>query len=112
MTWKDLKVGDKIWEKWDIKSFHQIIGETSRSWIVRSDYEVKRYGTHIENWHKDTKLQKSNQPKDWFLTEKESLDLLWARKNCYRIGKLVQTLEPERLRKVAEIIGYVEEEKP
>ena len=74
-------------------------GQTSRSWIVGGEYEWSQY-----------KLPKKTTV---FTTEEEFELFLWASRNQYRIGQRLQySCSAQQLKKVAELIGYVEEIKP
>jgi hypothetical protein len=73
---------------------HEIIGETSRSWLI------------TEGW-RTVKIPKRGASRRRFLfSEKDVDDNAWANDHRYRIEQLIQTLSPEKLRQVAELIGY------
>jgi|LakMenE01Jun11ns_1017448.scaffolds.fasta_scaffold9240665_1 hypothetical protein len=72
----------------------EIIGETTRSWLIGST-----------RW--PVKVPKRGADHRRFLfNEKDVDDDVWANDHRYRIERLIQTLSPEKLRQVAELIGY------
>jgi hypothetical protein len=72
---------------------HEIIGETNRSWL-------------IDPWN-DVKVPKRGaDPRRFLFSEKDVDDNVWANDHRYRIERLIPTLSPEKLRQVAELIGY------
>jgi hypothetical protein len=78
-------------EKW-VK--HEIIGETTRSWLIGST-----------RWPVKVPKRGAN-PRLFLFDEKDVDDNVWAKDHRYRIKQLIQTLSPDQLRQVAELIGY------
>jgi hypothetical protein len=72
----------------------EIIGETPGSWLI------------TEGW-KTVKIPKRGASRRRFLfSEKDVDDDVWANDHRYRIERLIKTFSPEKLRQVAELIGY------
>ena len=72
----------------------EIIGETTRSWLIGST-----------RW--PVKVSKRGADHRRFLfSEKDVDDDVWANDHRYQIQRLISTLSPEKLRQVAELIGY------
>jgi len=110
----ELKIGDTVWffdvnhrvhekdkggrpslvyrEQWRPRD---VIGETSRSWLVGHKYDP-------------TKLPKSGKwPAGWARTTQQVEDDVWVCHHRYRIGNCVTSCyDAATLRKVAELIGY------
>lgn len=97
MALTDIKIGDRFWV-WDaaFTKFREveIFGETSRSWL---------YGA---KW-RPSKAPKSKPFSVFFTREMIDLDE-WVSNNRYLIARMVELQSHDVLRKVAEIIGYVE----
>jgi hypothetical protein len=73
---------------------HEIIGETTRSWLIGST-----------RWL--VKVPKRGADHRRFLfSEKDVDDDVWANDHRYRIERLIRNLSSEKLRQVAELIGY------
>ena len=72
----------------------EIIGDTTRSWLIGST----RLPVKVPKGGAD--------PRRFLFSEKDVDDDVWAKDHRYRIERLIQTLSPEKLRQVAELIGY------
>lgn len=101
------EIGETIYYRRDSRDFVQkaiLYGETSRSWLIGQE----------DAWWRDnpeaiakyaTKLPK----KESKFESKEAYGLsLWASKNRWQIRERVNFATPEQLKKVAEVIGYME----
>jgi hypothetical protein len=71
----------------------EITGETSRSWLIDPCERVKV-------------PKRGADPRRFLFSEKDVDDDVWANDHRYRIERLILTLSPEKLRQVAELIGY------
>jgi hypothetical protein len=72
----------------------EIIGETTRSWL-------------IDSYNYTNKIPKRNaDPRRFLFSEKDVDDNVWCNDHRYKIYRLIPTLSPEKLRQVAELIGY------
>jgi len=71
----------------------EIIAETARSWLIDP-----REGVKV--------LKRGVDPRRFLFSEKDVDDDVWANDHRYRIERLIHTLSPEKLRQVAELIGY------
>jgi hypothetical protein len=78
-------------EKW-VK--REITGETSRSWLIDEGWRVVKVPKRGAN------------PRFFLFNEKDVDDNVWTNDHRYLIALLIQTLSPEKLRQVAELIGY------
>jgi hypothetical protein len=72
---------------------HLIIGETTRSWL-------------IDPWERVKIPKRDADPRRFLFSEKDVDDNVWVNDHRYRIQQLIPTLSPEKLRQVAELIGY------
>jgi hypothetical protein len=97
--------GALIWREHWHRVF--VVGETRVSWLVA----LSSTGPgEIKVSKKD--LAEGKLAHLWTLTEKDVDDAVWVHENAYRIGEAVGRMrDPEKLRRVAEIVGY-EPRKP
>jgi hypothetical protein len=72
----------------------EIIGETSRSWLIGPA------------WGPVKVPKRGADSRRFLFSEKDVDDDVWANDHRYRIERLIQTLSPDQLRQVAELIGY------
>ena len=73
---------------------HLIIGQTPRSWLIGPA-------------RKPTKIPKRGaNPSLVLFSKKDVDDNVWLNDHRYRVQRLILTLSPEKLRQVAELIGY------
>ena len=72
----------------------EIIGETSRSWLIGSAWGPVKVPKRGANHRR------------FLFSDKDLDDDVWAHDHRYRIERLIQTLSPDQLRQVAELIGY------
>jgi hypothetical protein len=98
-----MQVGDMIYVRGEHSfSFRErkVVGETSRSWLV------KPLASLDFAWEKPTKLPKNG--KGWVCGTPEEAKLWdWANAEKYRIGTAVQNCSDQQLLlQVAKIIGY------
>lgn len=77
-------------EKW-VK--REIIGETSRSWLIEEGWRVVKVPKRGANH------------RSFLFSEKDVDDDVWANDHRYRIERLISTLSTKKLRQVAELIG-------
>ena len=95
------------WVEWEIR------GETSRSWIaVRKDSKITdaadlgAYGAKIPK-----KATAENARKMGFvLTAQDVEDDVWQHEHRYRVVTALEQADVATLRKVAELIGYTDDE--
>ena len=73
----------------------KVEGETTRSWILEYGYKAPK---------KPDRIQAQVLAYD----EVELEDKIWKHDNAYKISEKVRSADAETLRKVAEVIGYVE----
>jgi hypothetical protein len=73
---------------------HLIIGETTRSWLIGSEWAPAKVS------------KRGADPRRFLFSEKDVDDNVWAHDHRYKIERLILTLSPEKLRQVAELIGY------
>lgn len=97
-------VGGSIWrEHWRPR---EVIGETSRSWLIGRHYDEKPPFVRrvLYKLPKDKPL-----PAGYAVSEAEIDEKAWAVENQYAISEAVRRADDVGLlRKVAELIGYVE----
>jgi len=72
----------------------EIVGETTRSWLIGSERAPAKVP------------KRGADPRRFLFSEKDVDDNVWVNDHCYRIERLIPTLSPEKLRQVAELIGY------
>jgi hypothetical protein len=72
----------------------EITGETTRSWLIN------------EGWRAVKVPKRGASPRRFLFSEKDVDDAVWVNDHRYRIERLIPTLSPEKLRQVAELIGY------
>jgi hypothetical protein len=72
----------------------EIIGETTRSWLIGP------------TWSPVKVPKRGADHRRFLFNEKDVDDNVWVNDHRYRIERLIPTLSPEKLRQVAELIGY------
>ena len=109
-----MKIGDKIYRfDGNVRSYdrnrrciyekhfveHDIVGETKLSWVTdKGGFKIsKRDGTCPKA------MQFAGRG---FFTFEEMQDDIWQHVHRYKIERLLVQASPDKLRKVAEIIGY------
>lgn len=71
---------------------HEVLGETSRSWIIRHG-----------------KVPKKNPPAHMFAFSQDEVDdNVWVNDHAHKIADRVRRLSASDLKRVAEIVGFVE----
>lgn len=98
----------RIWER---EGERKIIGETKVSWLVQNEM---RWAPAIKVPKRDWNRGRSPQHPRWFDSEESRADYVWMMKNRYDIGRRIEyggDFPAATLRKIAELIGYVEENK-
>lgn len=98
----DIKIGTRLWRKHHSSPL-TVVGETSRSWLVRFDGQM--------TWQESAKIPKCKLPEGWTLDEQEWLDQMFADKHQYKIANAVINIDPVTLRKIADLIGWKPEEE-
>jgi hypothetical protein len=92
--------GELIWREHWHKAY--VVGETRVSWLV--SFSSTGPG-QIKVSKRD--LAAGKIAHQWTLTEEGVDDATWVHENAYRIGEAVRrTRDPEKLRRVAAIVGY------
>jgi hypothetical protein len=72
----------------------EIIGETSRSWLIGAA------------WGPVKVPKRGADSRRFLFSDKDVDDDVWANDHRCRIQRLIPFLSPEKLRQVAELIGY------
>lgn len=111
-----MKIGDIIWIRstdWAGSLFDEkvIVGETDRSWLVMSN-RIEDSWALTSQWaiKKADKVPKTLKGFE-IGSEQLAKEKRWAMSNRYKISRRVERLEnPVLLIKIAELIGYKEEE--
>ncbi len=97
-----IEIGTKLWKTHDTRTY-TVVGETSRSWLVR--------GEKWANWAESGKVAKAKLPEGWMLDEQEHKDWWWHATHLYHVSRSVERATPQQLRQIAALIGYDEEKK-
>lgn len=98
---------------WDRNGERKIVGETQMSWLVAERGMVALARSQPRFREKVPKKPQSSR-REWFFSEKEMQDENWVDDHREEILKLAErnSLTADQLRKIAAIVGYVEEVKP
>jgi len=73
---------------------HEIIGEATRSWLIGPAWKPVKV------------LKRGADPRRFLFDKKDVDDNVWVHNHRHRIVCLISTISPEKLRQVAELIGY------
>jgi hypothetical protein len=104
----NIQIGTRLWRKYHWGGAYTVVGETSRSWLMRYDGQPE--------YDKSDKVPKASLPDEWFPDERDWQDWCFDKAHRNSIVRMIaqeweSPVDGAMLRKVADLIGWKEPEQ-